>query len=146
VAVHWVGKEKAAIETVAAIAGLESSAAAGRKTIDQANSAIEEVTRVRRLFENRPPTLLALEEITRILPDDAWAEEFRIDGDFVEISGLARNAGDLLTALEISPLFHETQFVAPLRLEAAKDRERFRLRTRFRVTAQPAPARVEGGQ
>ena len=139
--IHWVRHENA-LGVVSQLAErLEIDAREGRRAVERASTTIAELDRVRGLFEGRVPSVLLLEEVTRLVPDDAWVEELRIEGDIVEIAGLARAAAPLLTVFETSPYFHETQFTAPLRLDSNEDRERFRLRTRLRTVAGTVPGR-----
>ncbi|MDX2156899.1 MAG: PilN domain-containing protein [Hyphomicrobiaceae bacterium] len=94
----------------------------------------------------RHPATHILEEMTRIMPDTAWVEELRIEGDVVEIGGSATSAAALLPAFERSTLFHDARFAAPLRLESGESHERFRIRARLRPVTSPASAPGSGGR
>lgn len=139
-AIHW-GKQELALGRLTAetsrqqeqVREIERSAAQVRA--DQSRIEI-----ARRLKAERMPATLILDEVTRLLPDTAWLQEFRLDSDVVEIVGLAASASSLLPAFDRSPLFHQSSFTAPLRQEAGEDRERFRLRTRLRPAAVGAGA------
>ena len=73
-----------------------------------------------------------IEEVSRLLPDTAWLEALRVDGDTLEISGLAVSASALLPLFERSSVFHDARFAAPVRLASERDRERFNLKARIK--------------
>jgi general secretion pathway protein L len=133
---HWWQKETELSALSAQVSRLEAGAREGRQALAQARAADEELARLVRMLDARPPATLIVEEVTRLVPDTAWLEELHIEGDGVEIAGLATSASNLLQIFERSAMFHETRFTAPLRLESGSDRERFRLRTRLKPGAQ----------
>ncbi len=60
-----------------------------------------------------PASVLVYEELSRILPDDAYLTELRIQGDKAQIVGIARDAPELIRILEQSPHFKAATFYAP---------------------------------
>ena len=139
--IHWDRQHKALVALTAETLRLTESARETRLLIESVRATGAGVEHLRRLKADRPPATMILEEVTRLLPDTAWLQEFRLDNDVVEIAGLAVGASALLTAFERSAMFHETSFTAPLRLETGEDRERFRLRTRLKpAVAKPTEA------
>jgi general secretion pathway protein L len=60
-----------------------------------------------------PSTVIVYEELSRILPDDAYLTELRIQGDKAQIVGVARDAPDLIRLIEQSPHFKAATFFAP---------------------------------
>ncbi len=60
-----------------------------------------------------PSPVIVYEELSRILPDDAYLTEMRIQGDKLQIVGLARDAPLLIHLLEQSPQFTKATFFAP---------------------------------
>ena len=137
-AIHWIRHEHALATLTAQAAQLESEVDDVRRAAEDAHAARNKLLRVRGFVGGRHSPLHILEEITRLLPDTAWLEEFRLDGEFIEIAGLAASATTLLPLLEKSPLFRETRFTAPLQFDQALDRDRFRLRARLRSTEPEA--------
>jgi general secretion pathway protein L len=124
----------------AGIGRLQSGVREVRRQTEEARAAVAFAEQLRRLKEDRLPATMILEEVTRLLPDSVWLQEFRLDNDIVELAGLAASASALLPLLERSQHFHETSFTAPVRLEQGEDRERFRIRTRLKS----APAVAAG--
>jgi general secretion pathway protein L len=84
--------------------------------------------------------VVLLDEISRLMPDDAWVSELRIDGDIVDMTGYARQATALLPLFEHSALFEDARFSSPVRFDPAQDRERFGLRVRLRRASETAGA------
>ncbi len=115
------------------IAGVQSSVREARRRIEDARSAGAFTEQLTSLKAERLPATLVLDEVTRLLPDTAWLQEFRLDNDTIEMAGLAASASALLPLFERSRHFHETSFTAPVRLEPGEERERFRLRTRLKA-------------
>lgn len=75
----------------------------------------------------QPTTLSALEEVTRLLPDDAWLQQFHMTIEGVELQGTAGASSQLLRSLEESPVFAAAMFRAPVTRDSKLDRERFSL-------------------
>lgn len=100
----------------------------------------EEVIRVRELEENiesirgrietlrsfqagHVPAIEILREMTQIVPENAWVQEFTLSGDKVRFSGKAESASELIGRLESSPLFRDVVFrSAIVREEGAGER------------------------
>lgn len=137
----WLRQELALARLDDEIARLEQSAADVRRSLDVARTADAGISRLRRLEEGRQPALVILEEVTKLVPDTAWLQDLRYDGNVIEISGLAVSAAALLPAFERSALFHEARFTAPIRVETGEDRERFRLEAKLRAGRPAAVTR-----
>jgi Tfp pilus assembly protein PilN len=74
--------------------------------------------------------LEALRELSEILPDTVWINDFTLRGDGVEISGLADNATALVPLIEQSPLFKDVALASGItRIQGGK--EMFRIRAKF---------------
>ncbi len=67
--------------------------------------------------------LLALKELTEILPDSARLTELTLSGDTMDLAGLASDAPGLIASLEASKLFKNVRFRSPVtrRPETTKD-------------------------
>ncbi len=127
----WLRKEQALAVASETVAKLEVRALEGRRLMSRARDTEAEIERVSRVFDSRVPALSAFEEATRLMPDGAWVEELRIEGDIIDLAGLTRSGSALLTAFQSSAIFQDVQFSAPVRFEPSEDRERFRLRARL---------------
>jgi general secretion pathway protein L len=85
-----------------------------------------------------PVAMLAiLKELTHVLPDTARVVDLKIDGDRVEISGLARSAPPLIGLLEQSPLFADVKALSAFERRAESGNERFSLAMRLEKSAAP---------
>ncbi len=144
----------AAVKYDNALAVLDRETTAARKSAAQVNQglagaevALADAARLRAIRSARPLAVAVLDEVTRLLPDDAYLTELTLDGDQVDLAGFARSAAPLVERFERSPLFTDARFSAPSRLEAREDRERFAMRVRLRILpskAEPAAAPPTG--
>ncbi|HZZ63084.1 MAG TPA: PilN domain-containing protein [Roseiarcus sp.] len=73
----------------------------------QAIQAIEQRKRT------TPSAVIALEELSKALPDDAHLTELRIEDGKIDIIGLARDASALIPLIEQSRQFTQATFVGP---------------------------------
>lgn len=60
-----------------------------------------------------PSAVMTIEELSRILPDDVYLTELRIENGRVQISGAAKDAAALIPLLEQSHEFTHATFYAP---------------------------------
>lgn len=72
-----------------------------------------------------PLRLAVLDEVTTLLPDDAWAFQLRIDGDEVQVHGYATAAAPLLGRFEEAPSLSNARFRSPLTRDQRLNLERF---------------------
>lgn len=79
----------------------------------------------------RPTALAAIEELSRLVPDDAWLQQVQLSNAGIEFNGLAANAEALLRTLEDSPLFAAAAFRAPVNQDIMSGRERFALAAKW---------------
>lgn len=81
--------------------------------------------RVVRAKGEAPAATRLLEEMTRVLPDDAWLGQFNVADGKVEIEGVAASAAALVRAIEASPLFGAVHYRAPVSADAVTRLEHF---------------------
>jgi Tfp pilus assembly protein PilN len=74
--------------------------------------------------------LEALREISELLPDTAWLNEFNLRGDTVEISGWAESASTLVQTLSQSPLFKDVTLASGI-TRTQQGKEVFRIRAKM---------------
>lgn len=115
-----------------AVARLESEVDQLRGQVRQAESdhmeLLKRVERMRLIRERnsaKPATLDVLLELTRLMPDDAWAGQVAIKSGRVRLTGEASAASELLTHLSKSSIFSDPKFEAPLTQNPRTGRERF---------------------
>lgn len=95
---------------------------------DAARGGDSNADRARRAAAARaatPPVSLLLEEMAKLLPDDAWAVQFNWSERQVEIEGVSRSAAQLVPRLEASPLLGRVTFLTPLVRDPVSGAERF---------------------
>ncbi len=125
-------------ELQAQTAKMRTQAAEVRRVLERSDAAVAGLARLHRLKLGQVPSIEVLEEISRVLPDSVWLSDLRIEGDTLDISGLAKAGAALPSLLEQSPLFADAALTAPLTLDPREDKERFSLRVRVK---QPVAAR-----
>ena len=75
-----------------------------------------------------PAAVVALEALSRAIPDTAYLTELRLTGDKLEFAGVGVAAASLIREIEQSPHFSHAAFSAPTTRDA-DDRETFRIET-----------------
>jgi general secretion pathway protein L len=73
-----------------------------------------------------PAAVVALEALTRAIPDDAYITQLRLSGDKLEISGVGADPAGLIKHIEQSPHFSRAEFTAPT-TRGPDEREIFRI-------------------
>jgi general secretion pathway protein L len=74
-----------------------------------------------------PSSVIALEGLSTLLPDDTYVTELHIDGEKLQIVGLTRDAPALIRLIEQSPHFAHAVFFAPTTRSPEEMRERFHI-------------------
>ena len=129
-------------EVRAQTAKVRAEAATVRGAQERAEAAVADLARLQRMKLAQVPTVEVLEELSKLLPDSVWLSDLRIDGDTLDIAGLAKSGAALPSLFVGSALFFDAALTAPVTLDAREDRERFSLRVRIR---QPEAARQAAG-
>jgi general secretion pathway protein L len=94
-----------------------------------------------------PSILRIWAETTQVLPDSAWLESLRVEGDQVDIAGYAESAAELIATIEHAPLFEDTQLSSPVMREERLAAERFGARFKIVVRHEgqaAAPNQIAG--
>ncbi|GAB4519933.1 MAG: hypothetical protein Tsb0010_04240 [Parvularculaceae bacterium] len=71
------------------------------------------------------PAIAVLNETTRVLDDETWLEQFVLRDGEVQLIGYSAQASMVLSALESSPIFSNTRFIAAVTFENDLNAERF---------------------
>ncbi|HYE49876.1 MAG TPA: PilN domain-containing protein [Azospirillaceae bacterium] len=123
----WLRREAAALaaETVGARAAVEAVEAMRVRAFHAVEAK-----------RAAPSALVALEALSRLLPDGTWLTEIRIEGATIELIGLTRDSAGLVPLLEGSPHLEGVQSRAALVRDPA-GLDRFHLAARLVPHAAP---------
>jgi|SRR5215213_4592527 len=80
----------------------------------------------RRKYQS-PSSVIVLEVLSQILPDHTYVTELRIEGDKLRVTGVTRDAPELIRLLERSPNFTRATFFAPTTRGPSDPGERFHI-------------------
>lgn len=83
---------------------------------------------------NRLP-LEVLNEVSKILPKNAWVLDFNMKKDVIELSGPSDEAAALPQILDNSPYFRDAEFVAPI-VKDANGKEVYRIRMKMELVTK----------
>jgi general secretion pathway protein L len=76
-------------------------------------------------------SVIVLEELSRILPDNTYVTELRIDGNTVQIVGITDDAPSLIRLMEQSAHFSRATFFAPTTHAPSERGDRFHVEARL---------------
>ncbi len=130
----------------AALAAIEAETSAAKTRLKQAEAAERAsaagqvgAAAVHAAKMSRPAPAHLIEELTRLLPDDAHLTDLSLDGGTLSITGFAKSASALVPVLERSDSFAEAAVLSPFTYDAERGRERFSYRLRLKHAPEPAP-------
>lgn len=89
-----------------------------------------------------PSVAVALEALSRALPDDAYLERLELRNGVITLTGKARSAADLIGPLEAARYFEQVQFTAPTTRKAGEEGEEFSLSLRVKSIMTLEPGRA----
>jgi general secretion pathway protein L len=123
------------------VGSARAEAAVVRRALEGSDAVMGELASLQRLKMTQMPVVLMIGELSKLLPDTVWVTELRLEGDVLDISGLAKSGASLLSLFEGSRLFSDAALTAPLTLDQQEDKERFSLRVRLRpqLLGEPVP-------
>ena len=116
----------------ATVAKLEAQVTAARAEAEESltmRDRLEQLTRSAQFLvadkSRQPLVVQVLDELTRLVPDQAYIIQFELHDQTVEVQGFAATASDLIAVLEQSPLFKAPQFRSPVTQDRRSGAERF---------------------
>lgn len=113
-------------------------AATVRDLFERSKAAVASLARLQAMKLEQVTAIEALEEMSRLLPDTVWLNDFRLEGDTLDITGLAKSGASLVALFQHSTIFVDPTLTSPLTFDQREDKERFSLRVRVK---QPASLR-----
>ena len=126
---RWRSRCSASAPTVAK---LQADVAAARAEAEESlamRDRLEQLTRSAEFLEadkrRQPMVVRVLDELTRLVPDQAYITQLDIHDQTVEVQGFAATASDLIALLEQSPLFKAPEFRSPVTQDRRSGAERF---------------------
>jgi general secretion pathway protein L len=102
-----------------------------------------------KVLMSAPSKAQALEELTRLLPDNARLTDLRFDGTSVHLTGVAQSAIGLMPLLERSTVFVNAEQREAIMADQREGKERFSIQVQIRSAvadpAKPDAAKLPGG-
>lgn len=145
--VTWSRRQAEALDTVRlATVSARETAMRAQRSLDGAVGTLGDLAALRALSTGPASVSDVLDTLTRLIPDQAFVQDLRIDGGTIELSGLAQTAAVLLPILERAPLFTDAAFTAPVLLDPTAGKERFTIRLKIRGSKASEPPRAGGVQ
>jgi general secretion pathway protein L len=103
------------------ISGIRSASGGGQGSITTAQHALEQ-----RKHEV-PSSVLVLEALSKILPDQTYVTELRLEGNKLRLIGITRDAPSLIGLIERSGRFTRASFFAPTTRSPSNTGDRFHI-------------------
>jgi general secretion pathway protein L len=129
------GYESALAELQGKTAQARTQAAAVRGVLERSDAVVADLVRLQDTKQKRTLAIEVLEEVSRVLPDTVWLNELRLEGDVLDISGLAPSGAALPTMLGRSAILTDAALTAPVTFDQREDKERFSVRVRVKHQA-----------
>lgn len=88
------------------------------------------------LKRQQAPTVLVLDALSDVLPNDTYLTQLDIEEGKVGLTGISRNASSLIALLEQSRRFSKATFVAPTTRSDSEEGERFQIEARITMSME----------
>jgi len=93
---------------------------------------------------SQPAVIELMEELTRLLPDDIWLQQFQLQGSDLRIQGQADGSQRVIGLLNESELFDSPEITGAISIDPRSGQERFR--SQVRVVTEPRPGEDGSGE
>jgi general secretion pathway protein L len=103
-----------------------------RATIRAGQSGDSGTALLEKRKQTTPSSVMVIEELSAVLPDNTYATELRIEGDKLQVVGITQDAPSLIQIMEQSPGFTRATFFAPTTRAANDPGERFHIEAHIR--------------
>jgi len=94
----------------------------------------------------QPAAIELLDEITEILPNDIWLQQFQLQGRNLRIQGQADGSQRVIGLLNESALFDSPEITGAISIDPRTGQERFRSQVRVVTQAEQAPGSPDPGE
>lgn len=85
----------------------------------------------------QPPVIDLIDEVTRLLPDDIWLQQFQLMGSELRIRGRADGSQRVIGLLDESELFRSPEIIGSISIDPRTGQEQFR--SQAQVVTRPPP-------
>ena len=99
--------------------------------LDKNGADSSPIAALARRKHERQASVIALEELSRILPDNTYVTELRIDGDTLQVIGTTSDAPSLIRLMEQSQHFSRATFFAPTTRAPSDPGDRFHIEAKL---------------
>lgn len=100
---------------------------------------LEQLQESRQFLYNRkitaPSTLILLNELTGILPDNTWLTRLSVTVDEITFQGTSTNASALIGLVEGSEMFLDVRFSSPVTIDPRSQKERFSITAKLQESS-----------
>jgi general secretion pathway protein L len=98
------------------------------------NSALAKLSRLK---NQTPASVIALEALSRVLPDLTYVTELRIEAGKLQIVGISNDAPSLIRLIEQSPHFSRATFFAPTTRAPSDPGDRYHIEAQITPIFEP---------
>ncbi len=93
-----------------------------------------------------PPLVILLDELSRLLPDDTWVQQFNLKGKELQIQGETGSSSKLIALIESTRILHDANFRSPLTKGNMPNSERYHLVAEIKTVPTAGIVASEPGQ
>ena len=117
------------------IASLRGAAGRSSNGVTGSLAAAQTTLEIRK--RTAPSSVMIIESLSRILPDNTYVTELRIEKNKIQLVGVTHDAPSLIGSMEQSGLFTRATFFAPTTRSPSEPGERFHIEALIQLAAAP---------